>query len=86
MGEPPTYWGIRCQTCLQAVPFGIRPDHSHGAGSAILRTGMYECVHGHKHVYGPEDIRFFHSTHPVTNAEMKGNRAAYKRILPSRKS
>lgn len=70
MTELQTYWGIRCRTCLELIPFGICPAHTYGPGSAMLRPGIYECSQGHEHTYFAEDIRFFRSGVPVTDAHL----------------
>jgi hypothetical protein len=82
MNELPIHWGIRCPTCLQFIPFGIRPPHAYGSGSALLKSGVYECYKGHTHVYFPEDIRFFRSLSPVTAAQMQANLASYRPVIP----
>jgi len=78
----PTYWGIRCKTCLKLVAFDAAPYPSFGPRASNLKPGAICCANGHNHIYFPRDFQFIASEASIPDAVMEQNRVAYAAINP----
>ena len=80
MPQTPTYWGVQCKTCLEAIVLGIEEDPELGDCLTFLQPGSFACTHGHRHEYDlPDRAEYLEPNGPVTRGGILANRSRYRR-------